>query len=81
MDVRKVIGENTRRTRVFKGLTQEELAACMGLDRAYISGLERGRRNPTAITLWRLAIALEIEPADLLKPPPNLRMQPRGKGN
>lgn len=81
MDVRKVIGENTRRARLIKGLTQEELAAAMGLDRAYISGLERGQRNPTGITLWRLALALEIQPADLLKPPPNLHTQRRANGS
>ncbi|HEY6335339.1 MAG TPA: helix-turn-helix transcriptional regulator [Alphaproteobacteria bacterium] len=69
MDVRKVIGENLRRSRVSQDLTQEVVAERMGLDRAYISGLERGERNPTAITLWRLATALGIEPAELLKRP------------
>lgn len=69
MDIRKVIGDNTKRARLRRGLTQEQLAELMGLDRAYISGLEQGRRNPTAVTLWRIAVALEIRPADLLKPP------------
>jgi transcriptional regulator with XRE-family HTH domain len=70
MDIRAVIGDNTKRARLRRGLTQEQLAELMGLDRAYISGLEQGRRNPTAVTLWRIAVALEIRPADLLKPPP-----------
>jgi transcriptional regulator with XRE-family HTH domain len=69
MDIRAVIGDNTKRARLRRGLTQEQLAELMGLDRAYISGLEQGRRNPTAVTLWRIAVALEIRPADLLKPP------------
>jgi transcriptional regulator with XRE-family HTH domain len=69
MDIRKVIGDNTKRARLRRGLTQEQLAELMGLDRAYISGLEQGRRNPTAVTLWRIAVALEVRPADLLKPP------------
>ena len=69
MDIRKVIGDNTKRARLRRGLTQEQLAELMGLDRAYISGLEQGKRNPTAVTLWRIAVALEIRPADLLKPP------------
>lgn len=69
MDVRQVIGNNTKRARLRRHLTQEQLAELMGLDRAYISGQEQGRRNPTAVTLWRIAVALEIRPADLLKPP------------
>jgi len=77
MDIRKIIGDNTRRFRLRRDLTQEGLAELMGLDRAYISGLEQGRRNPTAVTLWRIAVALEIRPADLLKPPAPPRSRPR----
>jgi transcriptional regulator with XRE-family HTH domain len=77
MDIRAVIGDNTKRARLRRGLTQEQLAELMGLDRAYISGLEQGRRNPTAVTLWRIAVALEIRPADLLKPPAAPRARPR----
>ena len=69
MDVRKVIGLNAHGTRLAKGLSQEEVAERMGIDRAYISGLERGKRNPTATTIWHLPSALGIEPANLMKPP------------
>lgn len=69
MDIRKVIGLNARSVRIDKGLSQEQLAERMGIDRAYISGIERGLRNPTATTIWHLARALGIEPADLLQPP------------
>lgn len=69
MDVRKVIGLNARLMRIEKGLSQEQVAERMGIDRAYISGLERGQRNPTATTIWHLARALGIEPADLMAPP------------
>jgi transcriptional regulator with XRE-family HTH domain len=40
------------------GLSQEGLAAAAGLDRTYISSLERGKRNPTLITQERIAAAL-----------------------
>lgn len=69
MDVRKVIGLNAHRVRLEKGLSQEQVAERMGIDRAYVSGLERGKRNPTATTIWHLARALGIEPADLMKSP------------
>lgn len=59
-DVRKLVGENVRRYRQSVGITQAELAARMGVDRAYISGLELGERNPTVLTLWHVAMALEV---------------------
>jgi transcriptional regulator with XRE-family HTH domain len=39
----------------------------MGVDRAYISGLESGERNPTVVTLWHLAKALNVKLADFFK--------------
>ena len=47
------------------GLSQEELAARMGVEQFYISGLEAGRRNATLVTLWRAAIALDVEAGTL----------------
>jgi transcriptional regulator with XRE-family HTH domain len=41
----------------------------MGVDRAYISGLETGRRNPTVVTLWHLAVALDVRIGELLRDP------------
>lgn len=67
MDVRRVVGENVRRYRLAASLSQEELAVRMGVDRAYISGLETGRRNPTVVTLWHAALALGIPPATILE--------------
>jgi transcriptional regulator with XRE-family HTH domain len=52
MDVRQIVGENVRRYRREKGLSQQEVANRMGVDRAYVSGLELGQRNPTVVTLW-----------------------------
>ncbi|PYU19379.1 MAG: hypothetical protein DMG30_24420 [Acidobacteria bacterium] len=34
----------------------------MGVDRAYVSGLELGQRNPTVLTLWHIAKALGVKP-------------------
>ena len=61
MDVRKIVGLNIRKARIDSGLSQEELAARMGVEQFYISGLEAGRRNPTLVTLWKAANALGVE--------------------
>lgn len=68
MDMRKLVGRNFARLRRERGLTQEEVEARSGLSQQYLSGLERGRRNPTVITLYELAQALGAAPVDLLKP-------------
>lgn len=62
-----VVGTNVRRYRGDAGLSQEGLAARMGVDRAYVSGLELGRRNPTILTLWHTALALKVPPSKLLE--------------
>ncbi|MEQ1715193.1 MAG: helix-turn-helix transcriptional regulator [Hyphomicrobium sp.] len=67
MDMRKLVGENVRRIRLKKGLTQERLVEVSGISQQYISGLESGRRNPTVVTLHELAQALGVSPVDLLK--------------
>jgi transcriptional regulator with XRE-family HTH domain len=59
-DVRRLVGGNVRRLRTAAGLTQAELAVRMGVDRAYVSALELGARNPTVVTLWHVAQALEV---------------------
>jgi transcriptional regulator with XRE-family HTH domain len=65
-DVRVLVGENVRRYRTAAGMSQAELAERMGVDRAYISGLEGGARNPTIVTLWHTALALGIDVSCLL---------------
>ena len=42
------------------GLSQAQLAERMGVDRAYVSGLELGQRNPTVVTLWHITKALGV---------------------
>ena len=60
-DVRRLIGRNVKRLRIAAGFSQAELAEKMGIDRAYVSGLELGQRNPTAVTLWHLSKALGVK--------------------
>ncbi len=68
MDMRKLVGRNAARIRREKGLTQEELSERSGLSQQYLSGLERGLRNPTIVTLYELGTALGINPVDLIQP-------------
>ena len=68
MDMRKLVGRNVRAARDERGMTQERLADVSGFTQQYISDLERGRRNPTIVSLYELAQALSVTPIDLLKP-------------
>jgi transcriptional regulator with XRE-family HTH domain len=68
MDMRKLVGRNVRRIRNERGLSQEQLSERSGFTQQYLSGLERGHRNPTVVTLFELAQALGVEPVDLIKP-------------
>jgi len=53
-------GQAVRRIRTAQQLSQEDLGFKSGLDRTYISGIERGQRNPTLESLWRIAQALGV---------------------
>lgn len=66
MDIRARIGWNVRRLRASRGITQEDFATDSGFDRGYISGVERGVRNPSVLVLARIAAALQVDVADLL---------------
>jgi transcriptional regulator with XRE-family HTH domain len=68
MDMRKLVGDNLRRFRLKAGLTQEELAVKSGYSQQYLSGLEKGQRNPTIITIFELAAALGVSHIDLVRP-------------
>lgn len=61
MDVRERIGLNLQNLRREKGLSQEELAFRSGIHQTYLSGVERGKRNPTALVLQKIALALESD--------------------
>ena len=66
MDVRRRLGINLRRLRRERGLGQEKFALQFEIDRTYVSGIERGTRNPTITMVQKLADALEVPIAELL---------------
>lgn len=74
------IAWNIRRIRVEQGLSQERLAIDSGVDRSYVSRLERGLENPTIAMLERMAQALNIHVADLLAYPSGPRPKPLPSG-
>jgi len=59
------LGENVRRHRLAKGLSQERLAELTGLHRTYVGGVERGERNISVLNLARLAKALGVSLSNL----------------
>jgi transcriptional regulator with XRE-family HTH domain len=68
MDMRRLVGRNFARIRRAKGLTQEQVEERSGFSQQYLSGLERGQRNPTVVTLYELAQALGVSHLDLVDP-------------
>jgi transcriptional regulator with XRE-family HTH domain len=76
MDMRRLVGENVRRLREKRGWTQEQFADFSGLSQQYISGLERGRRNPTVVTLHELSTALGVSPWELIRSTKTGRKRP-----
>ena len=61
-----LLGRNVRRFREARGWSQEGLAERADLHRTYISGIERGIRNPTLTIIFKLANALGVEPGALV---------------
>ena len=66
MDLPKILGRNVREARRRAGMSQEQLAFEAGMKRSDVSDLERGTRNPSVKAIGRLAVALAVDPADLL---------------
>ena len=75
MDMRKLVGRNFGKLRKAKGFTQERFSDASGFTQQYISGLERGRRNPTIVTLYELASALGVSHVDLVVPDDDARSE------
>jgi transcriptional regulator with XRE-family HTH domain len=69
MDVRRQLGLNVQRLRREKDWSQEKLAFESGIHRTYVSGLERGIRNPTITIVQKLADTLGVSFGALLDPP------------
>lgn len=69
MEIREAFAQNLRALRRARGLSQEELAHQAGIDRTYISALERNVYNPSIDVVDRLAEVLGVDVAELLKRP------------
>jgi transcriptional regulator with XRE-family HTH domain len=67
MTIENSFGKIILKYRSEKKISQETLATLSGLDRTYISLLERGKRNPTLKTIFKLAKALEVLPSVLVR--------------
>lgn len=63
----KKLGENIRRIRLAKGMTQGDLCRKLEVDRAYMSNVESGKKNPTLSTIGRIAKALNVSIEELMK--------------
>lgn len=69
MDSRELVGWNMRRLRMDRGLSQGKLAELAGIDRTYVSRLERTVENPSIGILDKISLALDVPIADLFTPP------------
>ena len=67
LKISSTLGKNLKKIRTAKKLSQGAIARQLGVHRAYISGIESGKRNPTIGTIERLALALDIKPDRLIK--------------
>jgi transcriptional regulator with XRE-family HTH domain len=63
----KKLGDNIRKIRIAKGMTQGDLCRKLEVDRAYMSKVESGKKNPTLSTITNIAEALSVSIDQLLK--------------
>ncbi|WP_063682902.1 helix-turn-helix domain-containing protein [Bradyrhizobium stylosanthis] len=77
MKAQALVARNIRRLRVGQGLSQEALAVDAGIDRTYVSRLERGLENPSVAVLEKLAVALKASIPDLFAVPVKGDLPPR----
>ncbi len=66
-EVSSKFGQTFKRIRTKKKMSQGDIARALEVHRAYISGIESGKRNPTLATIKKLADALKVSADELLK--------------
>ena len=67
MDIKIAIGRKIRSLRSLTCFMQEELADRAGIDRTYITSLERGKRNISVVDVEKIAVALKVDISELFK--------------
>lgn len=65
-NILRLFGLHVKKIRQNNGLSQEELAHISELDRTYISGIERGKRNVSLVNIVKIATSLNKTPSNLL---------------
>ena len=70
MDLRQIFAANLRRLRNARGVSQDDLAYDAGISRSYLSQIEKGTYYASLKIIGRLAVTLDVEPAELLRLPP-----------
>ena len=61
------LGQNLKRIRTEKGISQNKIARTLGIDRAFISNIENGKTNPTLATIAKIAKAIGVSVGELMK--------------
>ncbi len=67
MNESKKLGQNLKKIRTPKGISQGDISRELGVSRGFISNIENGKTNPTLSTISKLAKALGVPSAELLK--------------
>lgn len=66
-DIRKAVGLALRELRLERNISQEKLAELGGLDRSYVSEIENGDKTASVVTIFKVAIALDLKPSEFLQ--------------
>ncbi len=61
------LGQNLKRIRTEKGITQGDIVRALGFSRSFVSNIENGKTNPTLATIAKLAKAIGVSTDELLK--------------
>lgn len=62
----QIIGSVIKELRIQKGMTQELLSGFAGIARSHLSMIESGSKQPNFETIWKIAIALDLKPSELV---------------
>jgi len=66
VEIKKQFGERMREIRLKRGLSQEKLSFEIGMDLTSVNEIEKGRRSPKLVTIYKIASALKVSSSDLL---------------